>query len=58
MAELNVFQEKIDALRRLQVDTAAELDALLPAILDRAFLRLGARPRCDQGPMSKMTKVR
>lgn len=26
-----------DALKRLQAETAAELDALLPAILDRAF---------------------
>jgi type I restriction enzyme S subunit len=28
---------EVDALKRLQADTAAELDALLPAILDRAF---------------------
>lgn len=28
---------ELDALKRLQVETAAELDALLPAILDRAF---------------------
>jgi type I restriction enzyme S subunit len=27
----------VDALKRLQAETAAELDALLPAILDRAF---------------------
>jgi type I restriction enzyme, S subunit len=27
----------LDALRRLQAETAVELDALLPAILDRAF---------------------
>ncbi len=26
-------------LKRLQADTAAELDALLPAILDKAFNR-------------------
>jgi len=31
-----VFAE-VDALKRLQTETAAELDALLPAILDRAF---------------------
>jgi type I restriction enzyme S subunit len=37
VAELNVFQERMDALRRLQEDTAAELDALLSAVLDRAF---------------------
>jgi type I restriction enzyme S subunit len=29
--------EEVDALKRLQAETAAELDALLPAILDRAF---------------------
>jgi hypothetical protein len=28
---------KAAALKRLQAETAAELDALLPAILDRAF---------------------
>ena len=28
---------EVDALKRLQTETAAELDALLPAILDRAF---------------------
>lgn len=41
----NVEQQKkgealfaeVDALKRLQAETAAELDALLPAILDRAF---------------------
>jgi hypothetical protein len=27
----------LDALKRLQAETAAELDALLPAILNRAF---------------------
>ena len=26
-----------DTLERLQAETAAELDALLPAVLDRAF---------------------
>lgn len=31
------LQAKVGALRRLQSETAAELDALLPAILDRAF---------------------
>ena len=29
--------EKTEPLKRLQADTSAELDALLPAILDRAF---------------------
>jgi len=28
---------EVDALKRLQAETAAELDALLPAVLDRAF---------------------
>lgn len=28
---------RVDALKRLQAETAAELDALLPAVLDRAF---------------------
>jgi type I restriction enzyme S subunit len=31
-----VFGE-LSALKRLQAETAAELDALLPAILDKAF---------------------
>ena len=30
-------QTEVDALKRLQAETAAELDALLPGILDRAF---------------------
>jgi type I restriction enzyme S subunit len=42
MCGRNVFAShgivaEVDALKRLQVETAAELDALLPAILDRAF---------------------
>ncbi len=37
VAELDGLQAEADALKRLQVETAAELDALLPAILDRAF---------------------
>jgi hypothetical protein len=31
-----LFKE-VDALKRLQAETAADLDALLPAVLDRAF---------------------
>lgn len=31
------IQARIGAIRRLQAETAAELDALLPAVLDRAF---------------------
>jgi type I restriction enzyme S subunit len=34
---LDSLQAKVDTLKRLQAETAAELDALLPAILDRAF---------------------
>ena len=37
VAELDALQAQADALKRLQAGTAAELDALLPAILDRAF---------------------
>jgi type I restriction enzyme S subunit len=34
---LAAVRTKMDAVKRLQVETAAELDALLPSILDRAF---------------------
>jgi len=34
---LDGFQAQVDALKKLQAQTAAQLDALLPAILDRAF---------------------
>jgi len=37
VAELNALQTQLDLLKHLQVETSAELDALLPAILDRAF---------------------
>jgi len=37
VSELNALQAEVDALKRLQTETAAELDALLPAILDKAF---------------------
>lgn len=33
----NGLQEKVDAVKRLQAETQAELAALLPAVLDRAF---------------------
>ena len=36
-AALDALQAKVDALGALQDETAAELDALLPAILDKAF---------------------
>jgi type I restriction enzyme S subunit len=37
VAELDDLQAKVDKLKRLQAGTAAELDALLPSIFDRAF---------------------
>jgi type I restriction enzyme S subunit len=37
VAYLDGLQAKVDALKQLQSETAAELDALLPAILDQAF---------------------
>lgn len=37
VAYLDGLQAKADSLRRLQAETAAELDALLPSILDKAF---------------------
>jgi len=37
VAYLDNLQTKVDALKRLQAETAAELDALLPSILDKAF---------------------
>ena len=37
IAYLDSLQSKLDALKRLQAETAAELDALMPAVLERAF---------------------
>jgi type I restriction enzyme S subunit len=37
VAYLDDLQTKMDALKRLQAETAAELDALLPSILNQAF---------------------
>jgi type I restriction enzyme S subunit len=37
VAYLDSLQAKVDALKRLQAETAAELDALLPSVLDKAF---------------------
>jgi type I restriction enzyme S subunit len=37
VAYLDGLQAQVNALKKLQAQTAAELDALLPAILDRAF---------------------
>ena len=35
--QLRQVKAKVDALKRLQAETAAEIDALLPSILDKAF---------------------
>lgn len=37
VAELEILQGKVDLVQSLQVETTAELDAMLPAILDKAF---------------------
>ena len=37
VVHLDGVQAKVDRLKALQAQTRAELDALLPAILDRAF---------------------
>jgi len=37
VAELDALQTKVDAVKALQTETAAELDAMLPAILHKAF---------------------
>lgn len=37
VAELDALKEKFDAVKALQTETEAELDAMLPAILDKAF---------------------
>jgi type I restriction enzyme S subunit len=37
VSALDALQAEVDVLKRLQAETAAELDALLPSILDRAF---------------------
>ena len=37
VAELDELQAEVDVLKRLQAETATELDALLPSILDHAF---------------------
>jgi type I restriction enzyme, S subunit len=37
VAEMDDLQSKVDELKRQQAETAAELDALLPSVLDRAF---------------------
>jgi hypothetical protein len=37
VAYLDDLQPKVDALKRLQEETAKELDAMLPSVLNRAF---------------------
>ena len=37
VAELDTLRAEVDALQRLQGETAAQFDALLPSILDKAF---------------------
>jgi type I restriction enzyme, S subunit len=37
VAYLDGLQARVDEVKRLQAESAAELDALLPAVLDRAF---------------------
>lgn len=37
VAHLDALQARVDTLKRLQTETAAELNALLPSILDQAF---------------------
>jgi type I restriction enzyme S subunit len=37
VAQLDALKAKIDSVRALQAETAAELDAMIPAILDKAF---------------------
>jgi type I restriction enzyme S subunit len=34
---VSALQTQVDTLKRLPAEAAAELDALLPAILDKAF---------------------
>ncbi len=36
-SELDVLQRQLAALKKLQAETATELDALLPSVLDKAF---------------------
>ncbi|MDO8478471.1 MAG: restriction endonuclease subunit S [Candidatus Rokubacteria bacterium] len=37
LSELDALQVQVDAMRRVQTETTAELATLLPAVLDRAF---------------------
>ena len=37
LSKLDKVQGEMDALKRMQAETTAELDALMPSILDKAF---------------------
>ena len=37
VAELDALQGQVSMLKRLQTESAAEMDALLPSVLDKAF---------------------
>jgi type I restriction enzyme S subunit len=37
VAEMDALHPEVAALKRLQAETAAELDAILPSILDKAI---------------------
>jgi type I restriction enzyme S subunit len=37
VTDMNALQTQVDALKRLQAETAVELDTLFPAVLGRAF---------------------
>ena len=37
VSELDRLQAQVDALKKLQAETATELDAFLPSVLDKAF---------------------
>ena len=37
VTEIDALQAKVDAVKALQTETAAELDAMMPAILHKAF---------------------
>jgi len=37
VAELDTLQAQVDAVKKFQVETTVELDALLPSIFDKAF---------------------
>ena len=37
VAYLDDLQTRVDKIKRFQAETAAELDAMLPAVLDKVF---------------------